>query len=330
MSDAAFDSSDSDQAGGVAQTLGTRLTALREARSLTVGQVAGQLYLAPRQVQALENDDYAALPAMAVVRGFVRNYAKLLKVDAEPLVALLPRDTVTPAEALRVGQGLAAPFAHGARMPTLGRSAAPSRLPLIALIMLLLLSVAAYAAYRLQWISLPGTKQATPMSSSAVLAVPATVVANATDNTAADAESPATPTHANETAGMPPGTDSTATDNTSPEKTPAANVIASVSASATPTVADTRGKAAAAAEKNALVLTARENSWVDLRRAGSKSAMTSRLFKAGTTETFEVAGPMVLTVGNASGVDGTFRGTPLDMKRSTIKNNVARLILKQE
>jgi cytoskeleton protein RodZ len=51
------------------------------------------------------------------------------------------------------------------------------------------------------------------------------------------------------------------------------------------------------------------------------------LVRAGTTETIEINEPVSVTVGNASGVDASWRGTPLDFKAAA-KNNVARLNLK--
>jgi cytoskeleton protein RodZ len=64
-----------------------RLTSVREARGLTVEEVARQLRLAPRQILALEDGDWAALPGLAFVRGALRGYGRLLGVDVEPIVA---------------------------------------------------------------------------------------------------------------------------------------------------------------------------------------------------------------------------------------------------
>ena len=72
---------------------GQALAAQREALGWSVEQVADQLKLAVRQVIALEAGDYAALPSPAVTRGFVRAYAKLVKVDPAPLVAQIAMET---------------------------------------------------------------------------------------------------------------------------------------------------------------------------------------------------------------------------------------------
>lgn len=76
---------------------GKALAAQREAMGWTVEQVAEQLKLAVRQVVALEAGDYASLPSPAVTRGFVRAYAKILRMDAAPLVAMIEMEAQEPA-----------------------------------------------------------------------------------------------------------------------------------------------------------------------------------------------------------------------------------------
>lgn len=62
---------------------------LRQARvdlKLSIEEVALQLHLAPRQIDALESDDYENLPQPTYVRGYLRNYAHLLGLALEPLM----------------------------------------------------------------------------------------------------------------------------------------------------------------------------------------------------------------------------------------------------
>ncbi len=66
---------------------------LREARTragMSVADVAAQIRLAPRQIEALEAEEFQNLPELPFLRGFVRSYAKLLQIDAEPLLSTLP------------------------------------------------------------------------------------------------------------------------------------------------------------------------------------------------------------------------------------------------
>ena len=63
---------------------------LRDGRvrmGMSFSDVARHLKLHPRQVEALERDDYATLPGPVFVRGFLRNYARLLGLEGEVLIA---------------------------------------------------------------------------------------------------------------------------------------------------------------------------------------------------------------------------------------------------
>jgi len=74
-------------------------TALREARvhlGMSVDEISHRIKFAPRQIEALEADDFAHLPEAAFLRGFVRSYARLLQLDPIPLVAALPHAPVEP------------------------------------------------------------------------------------------------------------------------------------------------------------------------------------------------------------------------------------------
>lgn len=77
---------------------GARLKAAREAQGLTLGEVAGQLKLSARQLAALEAEDFSSLPGNTFIRGFVRNYARQLGLDPQPLLdylaEMLPQERV--------------------------------------------------------------------------------------------------------------------------------------------------------------------------------------------------------------------------------------------
>jgi len=70
-----------DAARPAPSTAGGMLRAAREAAGMTLDTAAQQLKLAPRQVTALEEGDFASLPGRTFVRGFLRNYARLVHVD---------------------------------------------------------------------------------------------------------------------------------------------------------------------------------------------------------------------------------------------------------
>ena len=71
---------------------GRALAAARQARGMTVTEVALRLKFSPRKIEALEADRYDALPGPTIVRGMIRGYAKLLGLDPKLLVGALQRE----------------------------------------------------------------------------------------------------------------------------------------------------------------------------------------------------------------------------------------------
>ena len=66
---------------------GARLAWERQRAGLSVADVAASLRLHPNQVRAIEQEDLTRLPEPAYVRGFIRSYARVLNVDAAPMLA---------------------------------------------------------------------------------------------------------------------------------------------------------------------------------------------------------------------------------------------------
>jgi cytoskeleton protein RodZ len=70
-------------------TAGAVLAAARVEKGLAVEQVAGQLRLSSSQIKAIEADDFDALSGTVFARGYVRNYARLLGMNAAPLLSAM-------------------------------------------------------------------------------------------------------------------------------------------------------------------------------------------------------------------------------------------------
>jgi len=60
---------------------GSLMRIAREKAGLSVQQLANGMNLSQKQIMALESDDLAALPSATFVRGFVRNYARIVGCD---------------------------------------------------------------------------------------------------------------------------------------------------------------------------------------------------------------------------------------------------------
>ncbi len=71
-------------------SVGQILRAAREGQGLSVHDVENRIKFATKQIEWLEADDYVRLHEAAFVRGFVRSYARLLKLDAADLLSNLP------------------------------------------------------------------------------------------------------------------------------------------------------------------------------------------------------------------------------------------------
>jgi cytoskeleton protein RodZ len=65
---------------------GAALLKERRRQGLSLGDISRQLKLSVRQVEALERDDYSAYKGPVFIHGFIRNYAKLLGLEPEPLI----------------------------------------------------------------------------------------------------------------------------------------------------------------------------------------------------------------------------------------------------
>src|SRR3977135_4712369 len=65
---------------------GAALLMERRRQGLSLGDISRQLKLSVRQVEALERDDYSGYKGPVFIHGFIRNYAKLLGLDPEPLI----------------------------------------------------------------------------------------------------------------------------------------------------------------------------------------------------------------------------------------------------
>ncbi|MHB1175418.1 MAG: RodZ domain-containing protein [Sulfuriferula sp.] len=84
-----------------AQSVGARLTALRQGQGMSVNDVAYRLKLTPTQIEAIEQDDFASLGPI-YSRGFVRNYARLLQIDPQPLLDSMQAPPAGTSETLTI------------------------------------------------------------------------------------------------------------------------------------------------------------------------------------------------------------------------------------
>jgi cytoskeleton protein RodZ len=105
-----------EEAAGV----GAELAQARQALGLSVAEVAQQLKYSTRQIEALEEDRFERLPGGMFARGMLRAYAKLVRLDAEPLLArIAPRVTVPDSAASVASVRRAIPITDSSRSTNL-------------------------------------------------------------------------------------------------------------------------------------------------------------------------------------------------------------------
>lgn len=334
----------------IAPGVGRMLTDARLAREWTVAQVADKLKLTTRQVEALEAEDLSRLPSAVFVRGFIRNYARLLEISPEALLVdtkavIEPTETITaPSEELRI-------------------SSSPMRrwlvLPLLAVVLFMFLVALLYA-----WLSQgeeaylpdaiaptgdfrpgegsdivaaptvappvlpPDAPATTPPGAASVDAGSATVVPGA-----APAPSPA-PLNAPVTPAQPvPAT-------AVPKPVPPAAVApasrpgvapprpAAVPGMEAPPAPPTTPPAAASPAQSGtgaiIQFVAREDAWIEVV-SGDNQRFT-RLMRAGEQLALRGTPPLKLVVGNAANVQVAYRGRAIDLGPH-IGDKVARVTL---
>lgn len=302
------------QADAAPATPGAILAASREAHGWAIEQVAAYLKLAPRQILALERDDYDALPGMPIVRGFVRSYAKLLKIDAAPLLAGLGDAGAAVNESLKPKEGLATPFSE-ARLPSMSEKPAMSSKWVIGVLLVVLLAAGFWALQLGGRVSSPVTGTDEPEVVEESLEVP---------QPRSDEQADATPPEMTQ----PAGTETQEAARPVPDAaTMPALPAEEASRPAASTAPDSAPGAEQAATANALNLVVREESWIEIRSARGGRTLMARLAQPGENISIAVNEPVDLVVGNAAGVDATLRGAPFPLVRGT-STNVARISVK--
>lgn len=88
------------------ETVGSRLRRAREEAGLSLAQVAAETRIGARQLAAIEEGDFAALPGRTYAVGFSRSYAKFLGLDENDVVSAVRAELadVEPVETRRAVQ----------------------------------------------------------------------------------------------------------------------------------------------------------------------------------------------------------------------------------
>ena len=313
---------------------GTVLRGAREARGESVGEVAFALKLSPRQIDAMENDDFAALPGMAFVRGFMRNYARYLGIDAAPLLEAVQRlvDVDTPD---------LSPIRNAEGQIPMGDARRSGGFPFG--VVVVLLAVALAVGWYFDWFRTePVTAVLEPAPDFAPAPVqpldmppaePALSPAAAEDDSAAQQAAAVKP-DAGGAVDQVVGKD-LAAEASAPAVAPAAEATAPAGVENETNAADAAGTEApepaaalvdgAEATAGTLGFRFAADSWIEVRD-GKGTILHSGVNRAGSARTVQGTPPFALVVGNSASVTLEHDGKPVDLAAHT-RGSVARLTL---
>jgi cytoskeletal protein RodZ len=84
----------------MSRVVGNKLREARQAKNLTLEQVADATHIRLRYLEALESGRFNALPSQFQVKGFIRSYSSYLDMDAESLIEVLDLDPWTALDVL--------------------------------------------------------------------------------------------------------------------------------------------------------------------------------------------------------------------------------------
>lgn len=313
---------------------GNVLKAAREAQGLSIHEVCSQLRLGLKQIQAIEQDDFDKLPQPSIVRGFIRNYARLLNIDVNPILEAYQR--IVPNKA-----PLPLSVRSNASRSVIDQPAPgfrPQRL-LTFLIFLVLAGIAAYfyinhikpqalkdAALALdvdEIAETTGQEIPIPVPEAAPAPTDITPVAPAAQNV------DASPAAAVDNSAVAPAT--TGNDVTATTALPANNAVTNNTIVSTPTPATTQAAEgttlqASEPQKASLVFKVNEDSWVRIEDLQGKKVF-SEVMPAGSERQVTTEKPVNITVGHASGTQLTIDNQPYDLTQAT-RGRVARIQLK--
>ncbi len=278
---------------------GGRLAEARQAQNLTPADVARQLKLSVWQVEALESGRFEQLPGPIFVRGFIRNYARLVKIDPNELLHALG-DSIpqsAPRAAVEPSPDIPFPVAGGPPWPALAAAVA--------------VVVGLLAAYEFYW----NEPEPRPVRADAAVA-PAPVAQPAPAAAQAAATASSRPAPAADTQAALPSIALANALQATPDTRPVA--VADPQA-------DAEKERTPGPGERQVKLAFDQESWVEIRDRNER-IIFSQLNRPGTQQSVNGMPPFSIVVGNAQGVRMTYAEKPVDLAPHT-RTDVARLIL---
>lgn len=288
-------------------TAGGLIRQYREAHGLSLDALAQSLKVSVSKLEALENDRHAAHQDRAeavFVRALANSVCRVMRVDASPVLALLPSaqsvDLEKTSDSLNETFDNQSGYRHPARWGVSTLAQPSYAVPILLLVLALVLALLPQ-----DWLS-----QWTAAEPSAEVTVSGQRMAPEVLGSAAQPVAPAA---------------SVATPVVIlPEVAAASSAVApTAAATASQATAPQASSAAAAGVQSVMTLKAKETSWIEIRDPQGK-ILSQRNLTAGESWSPPYQGPVELRIGNAASTELTVNGVVKDLA-PWAKNNVARL-----
>lgn len=291
--------------------VGEVLRRARVSAGWSLEDMSRMLKITPFQIDAIENERWLELPCSAIVRGFVRNYARLVSVDAAPLMQALDRVDLAPTADLSIDKGTPVKLDFHSHAPK--KEWAKVVFALVFLAGAVCLYLFAPADLGEQLTAFMHAQQRSDEK------VPQETVADRPEITAPQpsvvAPAPMAAEGVNSESATQPESSSGAA-----QREPNAADVSAVSAPTSVTQS-----AVAAGAEGVLQFSFDQASWVEVRD-GKGAVVFSQLNPAGRQQVVKGVGPFSLVIGNARHVSLNYNGKVVDLA-SRVKDDVARLTI---
>lgn len=299
--------------------LGEVLLAARKAKKLTQKDISNSLKLSIKQIDAIEKNEFGALPDATNTRGFIRNYARLLNVEAEPLLASFRA---------RVPEVLPANLSvqSSTRHVKLSKESLPWLKYILASILVLLFLLAWF--FYMDYMPKPyKLNQENPVATpevSTTLEMPE-IALPAAERQAYSADSANNAVNTVDAAPLVSPTVDPNVVSTNQTSQPATTESTENSPVSAPNASSTSGLETTITPTGKVMMTFSDQTWVRVTNQSGK-VVFEKTFSANSSGVIDDAPPLNLVIGNAKATQLQYLGQSVDLTSST-KGNVARITL---
>lgn len=301
------------QPTAITKSAGVMLRDARVAKKLSIEDISKYLRISVKQIQAIEDENFVALPEPVIVKGFLRNYARMLDINPDPILDAYKLNMPELMQPFTLHKSINQPITNKNKRSWVSYVVA-------SVLVIFALGIWVFYDYMMSNSNKLGSVITSLAPNSAVIVSPVT---EPLPEIALPAAERASQKEQNQKANP---SNAGANANSSVDvpiiKAPASPLDPEVGLATEISTSD------AGIPTTKLNFSAREETWVNLSDANGK-VIYNKILAAGTQQSIQVQAvlPIKVIVGNISGTTFFFNGNPVDLA-SYAKLNVAKFSLK--